>query len=335
MLKNKLVILVSPSDSSFTLPVTRALKRLGAVVTNFYDDKPDAVARFIGAFDNSVVGRSIIKKKLANCYINKVLQNKLIKNRFDYMLVIKGKTINSLVIKQAASMGIQTINWFPDCQHIEEWIKKNADAYNFFFNCCLDMITGLKKINDNSFYLAYAGEADKELRILPKQYDVTFVGQYTKRREKYFTPLKTLGLNIWGYSGWRTSTLAKYFRGKLSIQEMKTVFRKSKIVVNMTTADDDKGFIAANLRNFEVTGVGTFLLSQGNEALRQLFTDRKEIVCFTNPRDLMQKASYYLAHKREREKIAQAGWEKTLKDHTYEKRLQEMFTIIDRSEKKT
>ncbi len=53
--------------------------------------------------------------------------------------------------------------------------------------------------------------------------------------------------------------------------------------------------------------------------------DGKEIVTFSDTRDLIEKIRYYLAHDDERAAIAQAGYEHTLREHTYQKRFQEIF----------
>ncbi|MDE1971514.1 MAG: glycosyltransferase family 1 protein, partial [Patescibacteria group bacterium] len=44
--------------------------------------------------------------------------------------------------------------------------------------------------------------------------------------------------------------------------------------------------------------------------------------------DLIEKARYYLTHESERARIARAGYERTLREHTYEKRFQELFRAM-------
>ena len=43
---------------------------------------------------------------------------------------------------------------------------------------------------------------------------------------------------------------------------------------------------------------------------------------------MIDKIKYYLEHNEEREAIARAGYERTLREHTYEKRFNEIFKTI-------
>lgn len=331
MLEEKKILFVSPTVSSFTHPVTQALKRLGAEVYNFYDNMPSFSSRVLGFLANRGIRGTGIVKRHFRTNVNSVLENQLRDLKPHYLLVIKGIGLDATVIKRAKESGVVTINWFPDCQDVWEWLKKNASVYQYFFTCCLDLLSPLKDIGVNCYYLPYAADSDKKLITLPKRYNLVFVGQYTRRREDYFSQVAKMGLDIWGYARWKKSLLANHYRGQLSAVAIKDTFHQSKIVLNMTTSESENGFIAANLRNFEVTGAQSFLLTQTNEAIQQLFQDGKEIICFTDKADLLAKASYYLEHDRERESIARAGWVRVTKDHSYEQRLREMFQLLEKS----
>jgi len=43
---------------------------------------------------------------------------------------------------------------------------------------------------------------------------------------------------------------------------------------------------------------------------------------------MIDKIKYYLEHNEERKAVAKAGYERTFRDHTYEKRFNEIFKII-------
>ena len=78
-------------------------------------------------------------------------------------------------------------------------------------------------------------------------------------------------------------------------------------------------------RNFEVPGCGGFLLTGRAENLEAYYEIGREIVCFESTEELIEKARYYLAHEDERAAIARAGYERTMKEHTYAHRFAEIF----------
>jgi len=81
-------------------------------------------------------------------------------------------------------------------------------------------------------------------------------------------------------------------------------------------------------RNFEVPGCGGFLLTGRAENLEDYYADGKEVVIFGNDAELIEKARYYLAHEAERAAIAEAGWRRTLREHTYAHRFEEIFRAM-------
>ena len=64
------------------------------------------------------------------------------------------------------------------------------------------------------------------------------------------------------------------------------------------------------------------------ENLGEYFEIGKEVVCFDDRHDLIEKVRYYLKHEDERAVIAKAGYERTLREHTYAHRFSEIFDRI-------
>lgn len=81
-------------------------------------------------------------------------------------------------------------------------------------------------------------------------------------------------------------------------------------------------------RNFEIPGCGGFLLTGGADNLEEYYQDGREVVIFHDDDELIDKIRYYLAHDEERSAIAQAGYERTLREHTYVHRFREIFTTM-------
>lgn len=82
-------------------------------------------------------------------------------------------------------------------------------------------------------------------------------------------------------------------------------------------------------RNFEIPGCGGFLLTERAENLEDYYEDGKEIVCFAGTNDLIEKARYFLRHEDERAAIAQAGYERTAREHTYAHRFTEILQRVE------
>jgi len=108
--------------------------------------------------------------------------------------------------------------------------------------------------------------------------------------------------------------------------EMMKALSKARIGINI------HGGIAAayasNVRMFEVTGCGSMLVTDKKSNISDIFVPGKEIVCFDNAHDCVEKISWYLEHEEERSKIAEAGQQRTLKDHSLAQRVNQLHEII-------
>ncbi len=189
-------------------------------------------------------------------------------------------------------------------------------------------------------------------------YNITFVGKNYGNRAGYINYLKEQKLPAEGYgSGWK--------KGRVEFETMLQIFSNSKINLNFTespymTAKDrvkilaklvvkkelgkykfDAQHIIGNLqsavgtqrrqikgRTFEVPACGGFLLTGDADNIGEYYTDGKEIVVFKNKKDLAEKCKYYLEHEQERQAIAKAGYERTVREHTYELRFREIFKAL-------
>lgn len=84
----------------------------------------------------------------------------------------------------------------------------------------------------------------------------------------------------------------------------------------------------ANMRIFETTGCGSFLLTEHFENLSKYFEIGKEIETFSNEHEMIDKVRYYLSHNAEREEIAYRGNMRCLQDHSMKIRILELDEII-------
>jgi spore maturation protein CgeB len=149
-----------------------------------------------------------------------------------------------------------------------------------------------------------------------KKYDICFVGHIvSKERLDFLDRMFKEFPNFW--FGQRLSRYVKVEEG--INDDCADIFKKSKIVLNYSTNKD------FNMRVREATCTGSFLLTDWVYGIDELYEDGKEIVTYKTTEEAIEKTKYYLEHDEEREKIAEAGMRRTLKDGTYKQALDVML----------
>lgn len=157
---------------------------------------------------------------------------------------------------------------------------------------------------ENPIWLPHAVEplAYPRFDLASKKYDVCFVGHVNSGNrvdalDKLF------------------SEIPNFYYGQQLFEVAARKYAESKICFNISMTDD------LNMRTFEVMATGSFLLTSWIPTIEDLFEDGKHLVLYRSNEEMIDKAKYYLAHDEEREKIAQAGHEEVMKNHTIQNRV--------------
>ncbi len=96
-------------------------------------------------------------------------------------------------------------------------------------------------------------------------------------------------------------------------------FRETAINLNFVNGNAESGL---NLRHFEITAAGGFMLCYDQPELSDCFDVGKECAVFRSETDLLDKIRYYLTRPQERAAIAVAGQRRTLAQHLFSRRLE-------------
>ena len=90
---------------------------------------------------------------------------------------------------------------------------------------------------------------------------------------------------------------------------------------------DKNGFYQLKARLFQGVGAGAMMLNEYCPELEELFHVGKEIVTFEfgNIQEVREKLAWYSSHEAERAKIAQAGYERAHREHTFSNRIQQIL----------
>jgi spore maturation protein CgeB len=104
------------------------------------------------------------------------------------------------------------------------------------------------------------------------------------------------------------------------------VLAKSKLTFNNHI--DCVGSYAGNVRLFEATGAGACLLTDWKQNLAELFQPDLEVIAYSSAEECVEKVNYLLDHPAEHAAIGAAGQRRTLHDHTFAKRAEQLDSFI-------
>jgi len=214
----------------------------------------------------------------------------------------------------------KTINWFCDSHYRYENFDK---PWSGFLDYCITTSTVAyqKYVRDGLASKAIksqwaASPSYRRMPEVPLDMDVSFIGQPHGDRRQVIDDLRRAGINVRVFGhGWPT---------RLTFEEMIRTFSRSRVNLNLNNAAD-RSFKQIKGRNFEIPGCGGFLLTEMAENLGEYYVPDAEIGVYNSPGTLIEKIRYHLSHEEERAKIARAGYERTMREHTYAKRFDQVF----------
>ncbi len=164
---------------------------------------------------------------------------------------------------------------------------------------------------------------------------VSFVGGISRHHGKAIPLLEQLAettpIQFFGYGADAlpaTSPIKHRHRGEVWGPDMYRALARSRMTINrhINVAENN----ANNMRLYEATGVGTMLITDQKDNLGDLFEIGKEVVTYSTPQEASELVQYYIAHPEQAQVIAKAGQARTLREHTYRHRMEELVPILER-----
>ncbi len=264
--------------------------------------------------------------------------------RPDFLLVIKGELITPETVEQITQKyGIPVLLWYPDSASFlstraaHQNITKSLRHYTISFLADIDGIAPeIKILIRHLEFLTFGCDPSVhktwELSQDEKAFygsDICFIGNTHGEgsvRDQILSRLMDFDIRIWG-TAWNKTEIYQRFPEKFQrsayADELAKIYSASKIAINI-----NGNYVYLNVRNFEAPACGILTLTSDISSLSNYFQIGKEIDVYQNVDELRQKISYYLEHEQERIAIADAGQQRALKDHTIQRRLQTMLTVL-------
>lgn len=277
------------------------------------------------------------------------LLRKIEEEKPESALILKGTGFNVEWIEALKKRGIYTILWHPDID-MPDWLFPLIRSVDFCFTMAEGLIPKWKEkgarqvawlsqgfepsffevgeINesDRRFYgadVAFVGNIDSANNYLPRRYRLKRVLREGFHLKWWGPKLGRKWVNLLIFF----SRLGRAYGGRFVYgPEFAKVARSSKILLAFDRDLDIR--LSMSARMYTAVGCGAFYLCEAVEGIETVLIPDKEIVTFRGEEEMIDKIRYYLPRASEREAIARAGQARVRREHTYQKRLEQMFRII-------
>jgi len=219
-----------------------------------------------------------------------------------------------------------TIGWFSD----DHWRFKSysrywAEALNWVVTTDADAVQKYRAIGQPNVILSQwaANELVYRPSELPLEYDVSFVGRRYGPRESAVEHLRRNGVSVATFG-------PEWPGGGVSQDKMMEVFSRSRVNLNLAASSKRDHLRSSKPqikgRVFEVPACGGLLLTDYAPHLEDYYDIGSEVVVYTSKRDMLRKVVDLLGDEPRRASIARAGYERTVRDHTWVGRLREILS---------
>ena len=193
-------------------------------------------------------------------------------------------------------------------------LRHYASCFNHLFTVCETFVHILSKAGLNAYYLPFAisPEVHRDYN-LERTIDVGFVGNlstiYNPKRAYY---LKYL-----------SSQVPIQVKTKIFENDMAKFYSQCKIIFNLSATP------GINMRTFEALATGALLVQNAScTEANDYFINGRDFVVYKSVQHAVKFIKYYLAHPKERVRIARQGQKKVMKHHLYQNRADQLIDII-------
>ena len=240
-------------------------------------------------------------------------------------------------------LNIPVAFWFVEDYQVLPYWQTYAPLYDYFFTIQrggeFEQLLNQKGVNHHYLPMAADPEKHKPVSLSEPEIeefgsDISFMGAGYPNRRVFLQTLLNDDFKLWGTEWDMNSPLAGKLQrsgGRISVDDYVKIFNASKININLHSWMEPGIFNPrgdfVNPRTFEIAACGGFQLCDPRIELPNLFEIGKEIITFDSAEDFNRKKDYYLKNPEERGKIAEAGRQRVLRDHSYLHRMRDVLKI--------
>lgn len=270
--------------------------------------------------------------------------------RPDLVLALDGWNLPLEQVDEIRGMGIRTALWLTDDPYYTDVTEKLVMHYDYIFTLELNCVDFYRQKGcANVHYLPFAAYTGyyrplRDRAANPR--NISFVGSAFWNRVDFFRPIindmMDRGLYINGF-WWDRLFEPGTYPGRVEMdkwmgpQETSEIYSSSKIAINLHRSFNDASVninsamieaLSPNPRTFEIAASGTLQIVDARSDLARFYTPGVEIETFGSQEELLGKIDFYLNHEKERRDIVLRALDRTLREHTYAHRLNELLSVV-------
>lgn len=305
-----------------------AFEKLGMKCDDFFYKKTGRLA---------FIEKDKLLKKYWLPHMNRALLSHVIKTRPDLLLICKGETIEAQTLWEIRRKTETIIvNVFPDNPILMGNFNAIAPCHHYFIKDTYVVDTLWKAGLNNVKYLPQCTDPNvhKPMELSDSDTEewgsgLSLLGSMYPYRHKVIEELLEFSPAIWGRGWAKTSNprIAALYRGR-DIRGTAKAKAISASAISLNLHHPLNDINGVNRRMFDVSACMGFQLADYKPDMTTLMKIGEEIICFRTLEELRAQIGHYLNHPGERASIARAGYDRVLKDHTYDNRAQEILAIV-------
>ncbi|WP_276133825.1 CgeB family protein [Polluticoccus soli] len=303
------------------------------------------------SFHASNITSKVVQRSIRHIQVNEF--NQAIKTaidlfRPDVVFVYKGRFVQPETLDYARSKGKTLALFYPDVSMKAhgKYIPLNIPRFDIVFTTKTFGITDLKNSYGvtNAQFIPHGFDpdihrqyqmSDEDLRNFGC--DVSFIGTYSQKKENILAAIKKalpeVHLKIWGGQWERctspllqdsiqhTSVLGDLYAIAIQCSKINLGIL-SEQVVGASSGD------LITSRTFHIPGSSGFMLHERNVESLQYFAEDEEAGFFDDAEDIAAKVKRYLSDNGLRERVRLAGYQRALRDHSLDKRAQQVASRL-------
>lgn len=222
-------------------------------------------------------------------------------------------------------------------QHASELpVRTDISAYDLMISSLPNLVMHFREIGARAelHRLGFDSRVLNAIGSTHRDIPVSFVGNlhpvHVNRSRVLEGVCRTESVSVWG-DGFdalpEASPLRRCWKGQAWGRQMFDVLGRSQITLNVHASI--AGSHANNMRLYEATGMRSLLLTDERTDLDQIFEPGVEVATYSDAKDCADKVRLYIENPHKAAQIASAGQARTLREHTYRHRMQELAETID------